>query len=142
MVVNQRVTGRATSMPAGIGVGLLASIFLTVAGSAIVSLLISRETIQENGIGYGAILILLLSSSVGALAAWRCIRHQRVIVCMIHGLCYYLVLLGFTALFFGGQYQGMGVTALVILAGCGTIGLLGLSGGKKGNRKIKKMLPR
>ena len=142
MVVNQRVTGKAMSMPAGIGIGVLVSTLMTVAGAAALALLISKETIPENGIGYGVIVTLLLASSLGALTAWRCIRHRRMVVCLVQGLCYYIVLLGFTALFFGGQYQGMGITGLVILGGCGAVGLLGLNGGKTGNRKIKKMLSR
>ena len=54
----------------------------------------------------------------------------------------YLLLLSIAALFFGGQYEGMGVTAFVILGGCLAVVLLGLKGEQKGNLKISKMMPR
>ena len=36
-------------------------------------------------------------------------------MCLAAGGGYYLCLLAITALFFGGQYQGVGVTALMVL---------------------------
>ena len=142
MVANQKVTGRSASIPWGIGIGVLVSVLLTVVGSAVVALLVSSETLPENGIGYCSIVILILSASIGSAVSYGLIKHRRLVVCMLHGLSYYLVLLGCTALFFGGQYQGMGVTALVVLAGCGTVGLLGLKGGKTTGIKIKKITSR
>lgn len=142
MVANQKVTGAAASIPKGIGIGLLISILITVAGSAMTALLITREALPENGIGYCAIVILILSASIGALVAYKSIKHRRMVVCMVHGLCYYLILLSITALFFGGQYQGMGVTALAVLAGCSAVGLLGLKGEKRSTVRVKKFLSR
>lgn len=136
MVVNQKVTGTAASMPVGLTVGVLISVGMTLGGSMIAAWLVSAEKIPESGIGYAALVILLLSSALGALAAVKRIKRQRMVVCMLSGLCYYLVLLACTALFFGGQYSGMGVTALVVLAGAGTIGLLGLKG--EGNNKKRR----
>ena len=142
MRVNQKVTGRSMSMACGIGVGVLFSVVLTVIGSTILAALIDGEKLGENGIGYGAIVILLLASAMGAIAAWRCVRHRRLMVCLLTGVGYYGALLCVTALFFGGQYQGMGATALMVLAGCSSVGLLGLHGGKTGNRSYKKILSR
>lgn len=129
-------------MPLGVGMGVIFSVLLTIVGSAVVALLISREALPENGIGYCSIVILILSASISSAVSYGFIKHRRLVVCLLHGFSYYLVLLGCTALFFGGQYQGMGVTALVVLAGCGTVGLLGLKGEKATAIKMKKITSR
>ena len=88
--------------------------------------------------GYGIILTLLLSTIIGAWISVGRIQRLRMQMCMLSGLCYYLTLLAMTALFFGGQYSGVGITALVVVGGCGTVAILGLGGGK-GRRIGTKM---
>lgn len=138
MVVNKKVTGKAVPMAAGLGIGLAVSMALTMIGGAVTANLILTEKIGEGAIGYGAILILLLSSAMGAWLAAVLIKSRWMVVCLGAGGSYYLTLLGITALFFGGQYQGMGVTALVILGGCGAVGLLGLRAGNGTRKRTKK----
>ena len=43
------------------------------------------------------------------------IKKMYLQVCLMAGACYYLTLLGITALFFGGQYQGVGVSGIIIM---------------------------
>ena len=129
----------ASSIPAGIGIGLLVSMVITLAGAALTAYFIHKETIPEEGMGYGILLTLLLSAAAGAWIAVKRIQRLRMQMCMLSGLCYYLTLLAMTALFFGGEYSGMGITALVVLGGCGTVTILGAGGGKrrKLGRKIR-----
>ena len=90
----------------------------------------------QTAIGYGAMIILLAASTIGAsISAWK-IKRLRLQVCLLSGVAYYAALLCITALFFGGQYQGMGVTALVVLAGTGVAILL--STREKKTRKYRK----
>lgn len=138
MPVKQRASGKAISTPAGIGLGLLVSMTVTLGGAAILAWLISGERMGEGVIGYGAMVILLLSSLLGALLAANRIKRLRVQMCLISGAAYYLTLLAITALFFGGQYQGMGVAAIMVLLGCGTASLVGLRGGKGKRLKFRK----
>ncbi len=142
MVVNQKVTGRISSIPAGIAIGEAVSMILTVLGALLTAILVDRGVIPEENIGYGSLLTLLAASTAGAFLSWKRIRHRRAMVCMIHSAGYYLLLLSIAALFFGGQYEGMGVTALVVLGGGLVVVLLGLKGEQKGNLKISKMMPR
>lgn len=140
MVVNRKVTGKAVSMPLGLGIGLAVCIALTLIGAAISASLILNERIGEGAIGYCAIVTLLLSSAAGSWLSAVLVKRRWMIVCMAVGGVYFLTLLGITALFFGGQYQGIGVTALMILGGSGSVGLLGLrtgSGEKKRRRKYR-----
>ena len=63
---------------------------------------------------------------VGVLALWATLA----------GVCYYLTMLAMTALFFGGQYQGMGVSAIIVLAVCVVIAFLPLKNSQaRGKRK-------
>lgn len=136
MVINRKVTGTASSMPAGLAVGGLVSLAVTILGSVMAANLVLREMIAESSVGYCAMLILLLASFGGARIAAARIKHRRLYVCILSGVVYYSLLLAITALFFGGQYQGMGVTALVVAAGCGTAALL------EKNEKKRRRKPR
>lgn len=138
MVANRKVTGAASAMPVGLAVGLGVSLGTTLLGCAVLAWLIGRETVPQSGIGYGSLVILLTASLLGAGVACGRVKRRRMLVCTLSGLCYFASLVCMTALFFGGQYQGMGVTALVILAGSLCIGLLGLRGEGSRNRRRRK----
>ena len=60
-------------------------------------------------------------------------------MCLLTGVCYYLALLAMTALFFGGQYSALGVTALAVLAGSGGAALLSILTEKSKNNHGRKM---
>ena len=117
MTINKKVTGKAASLPLGLAVGALVSILTTILICAVSAHLISTEAIAEEQIGYCSIAALICSTILGAVTAVRKIKHKRLVVCILSGAVYYLILLSVTALFFGGQYQGMGVTLIVILLG-------------------------
>ena len=136
MTVNQKVTGTAVTMPTGISIGCGVSMLLTILGSGLVAKLISMEVLQENAVGYGAMMIILLSSIIGAGIAVKKVKKRILQVTALVGGLYYVILLAATAIFFGGQFQGMGVTALLVLAGCGVVVLIaGREKKSKGYRK-------
>lgn len=130
MGVNVKSTGRAVSMPAGFGIGALFAAVWTVIGSMVVAKLMETESIQENAMGYGAVMILLSASFLSALVAFQKIKHRRALVCLGMAGIYFLMLLATTALIFGGQYTNVGVTALVVGAGGGAAALLGVRKGR------------
>lgn len=135
MVANRKVTGTAKSVPMGISVGTGVSLAITLAGSLITAWLVGSEKISEEAIGYCAMAILMAASGMGSFTAQAMIKHQRMIMCGLTAVCYYLSLIAVTALFFGGQYQGMAVTALVVASGAGIVVLMGLKGD---GHKVKK----
>ena len=132
MTMNQKPTGTAMSMPAGLAVGGIWSLVVTIGLSAVIAKLIDGETVEQGSIGYFVISILLIASITGALQSFRKIKRRRMLVCLISGLIYFCVLLSITALCFGGQYQGIGVTGLVVLCGSSCAGLMGLREKKQG----------
>jgi hypothetical protein len=138
MVINRKVSGKALSMPLGLGIGLAVCMVLTVSAAAICTNLILNEKIVEGAIGYCAIVTLLIASTAGAWLAAVLVKRRWMIVCLGVGCAYFLSLLAITALFFGGQYQAVAVTALIIFGGCGAVGLLGLKGNGEGRKRRKK----
>ena len=140
MNANVRPTGRAMSLPGGLAIGLIVSMSVTVAVSVILTKLVLSEVLKMQNIGYGILILLIMSAFLGAMVAQGKVKHRRLMVCVLSGVVYYGVLLGITALFFGGQYAGAGVTGLLILAGSGTAALLaaGKGNGRKSIRRKRK----
>ena len=94
---------------------------------------------QEN-IGYGVMLLLLTASYAGAALASAKVKRRKGLVCLLTGVGYFALLLAVTALFFGGQYSAVGVTALLILAGSGCAALTPALGGKRGRKgRLKRI---
>ena len=139
MIKNQKPTGRAMSMPGGLAVGAAVSIGVTLASCVLLTKLILSGALNMDQIGYGVMVLLLAASFLGALTAQGRVKHQRSMVCMLSGLVYYLMLLCTTALFFGGQYSGVGVTGLLVLGGAGTAALAAAGKGtpRRNQRKWK-----
>ena len=139
MVVNRKPTGKAMSIPGGLAVGALFSIGATLLLTAVLAKLVEGETVQQENIGYGVMVILTVSAFTGALVSFGRIKRQRLLVCGLSGLLYFAILMSMTALFFGGQYSSVGVTALLILLGSAVAALLGLKQGGGGRRKKIKV---
>lgn len=124
MYAKRKVKGTAMGIPGGLGLGIVASLLITFAGAAVTAWLIASEKIGEGTAGYAVMVILALASATGSLVAVHLVKRLRLQVCMLTGGCYYLTLLALTALLFGGQYQGMGVSAVIVLGGCALIAFL------------------
>lgn len=140
MIMNSKMTGRTMSVPAGLAFGAAVSIGLTVIAAVILAELVDTGKLLWENIGYGVMGVLLLASFTGAAASYSKIKRQRLVVCVMSGMVYFALLLSATALFFGGQYEAIGVTALLIFGGSVCAGLLGLNqgrGGKSGKPRIR-----
>lgn len=131
----QKYTGRSLSVPAGLAVGLGVSLGITGAVIAVLAKLVDGEVMPWENIGYGIMAMLLIASFLGAMAAYGRIKRQRLMICLMAGGIFFCTLLAMTALFFGGQYDGVMVSFLLILAGSGAAGLLGLRQGRGDRRK-------
>lgn len=138
MTLNRKATGKAVSMPAGLAMGAAVSLGMTLGLAVVTAKLVDSGVVRETGIGYCAMGILLLSAMAGAMVSSGRIKRQRMAVCAMSGGIYYLTLLAMTALFFGGQYSGMGVTALVVLCGCALVLLPQLRKGRGQGRKAAR----
>lgn len=134
MVRSQKVTGRTSSIPAGLAAGAAVSTVVTGIGTVLLALLLDRETISWEAIGYGILTMILLAAYLGALCAYSRIRRRKAAVCFLSGLTYFGILLMVTALFFGGQYEAVGVTGLLVAGGSGCAAITGIGQGRGGRR--------
>lgn len=117
-------TGRASSFPAGVLIGTGTGMALLLLLTALCAKLISMEALREESFGYGIMAALLISSFTGAYTACERVKRRKLAVCGSVWAATLFCLLGMTALFFGGQYQGIGVTALLLAGGSGAATLL------------------
>ena len=138
-MIHKKPSGRALSMPAGLLHGTLASLGITLGFVALISKLLDSERIQAETIGYWIMFMLIIATSIGAvISCWK-IKRQRVMVCLAAGGIYYLTLLAATALFFGGQFESVGVTGLIIFLSSAAAVFLPFPAKKsRGGKKLKK----
>lgn len=118
--------------------GAAVSICAGVILCGILALLISNESISETSIGYGTLVVLLLSSAAGALIAIKTGGSRTMILALISALIYFLFLLLLTAIFFGGRYDGVGATAAVIACGAVCTAILSAGVGRKAQKGRKR----
>ncbi len=137
MVKTSKSMKVSSSMPAAIGMGLFASLAVTLIGAGVLAWLMATERVGDGSMGIGCGVILAVASAAGALLASSMAGTQRLVVSAITAACYYALLLGMTALLFGGEYKGMGTTALWILGG-GILSICPAFLPKKGSRRPMK----
>lgn len=130
--------GKEKPLAMAVGIGVGCSYILTLLGTGLWAWLIGNGSVAQSAIGYGSMVILAVSAAVGCMLASRIFPRKQLMVCGITAAGYYLCLLATTALFFGGQYRGMGVTALMVLLGAALAMLPALTGM---SRKHKVKIP-
>ena len=104
-------------MPRGLLTGTLYALAVTLAGTALTAKLVDMEILTPEKIGYAVMVLLMAAAWTGAAVSGHSIKRRILMVSLLSGGCYYILLLAMTALLFGGQYQGAGETALLILCG-------------------------
>lgn len=117
MKINQKVSGRAVSMPAGLLNGLGVSAGVTVLGAVITAKLLDAGKIELNSVGYAIMIILLAASFLGSLCSQKRIKRQYLAVSVLSGVVFFMTLISSTALFFGGQYEAVLPTGILIMGG-------------------------
>ena len=142
MIRNRISTGRALSMPTGLATGLSIGLATTVILSALLAKLVSTEKVEWGSVGYGIMIILLITSVIDSKATCFMIKRRKPIGCLLAGLLYWLSLIMITALFFGGQYDGMGVTGVVVFCGSAIVCLLESKGEKRKNANTRRSISR
>ena len=132
-----KMNGKASSMTGGIlwGVGIGYAVMILLAMS--LAIMIHVGYIAQENSGYGIMVILLLSSFLGAMSAKGKIKRRNMLVCIETGVVYFAALLLTTAMFFGREYEAVGETALLVL--CGSV-IAGMSSIPMRNTKKSKRI--
>jgi len=99
--------------------GVSFAVGITVAGSYLIAYFIGREYLPESWIGYGAMILLILSPFLGCTLCNILDAEKRLLINVLIGMFYYGILIVMTAVFFQGKYEGIGVSGLLVVVGCG-----------------------
>ena len=86
MMIKQKRTGRALSIPAGLAWGGIFSLGIVTLGSAITAKLIDYEIMEWNCVGYMILTFLILSAWAGGVVSYRKIKRQKMAVCIMSGI--------------------------------------------------------
>ncbi len=135
----KRTIIKSDSIPASLLIGATLGLLVSIGGVLLLAWLINTERIGQGAVDNGVLVILLVGSAISAAISSTVVKEKRLLICILSGLCYFLMLMAITALFFGGQYSGLAVSGLVILAGSICVCLLGLMPQKRRNTSKRKM---
>lgn len=138
MTTTKKVKGTAASIPIGVTAGTSTSLLITFASSAALTWLALEGKVTDRMVGYILMGILLAASVIGALFSAVRIQRRWMLVSLLTGGLYYLILLVSTAVFFGGNYRGIGVTGVLVLVGSLIAGCLGLRANGHRTKGYKK----
>ena len=128
-------TGRAVSMTNVIITGTSTALAFVLLCALITAKLLETEILAQSSTGYAVMIILTAASWMGAAIAESRVKRKRGVVCLLSGICIYGILLATTAMFFGGQYEAVGVTMLVVLGGSLSASFVGI---KEKRGRIRK----
>ena len=140
MITAGRSSGKTMSVPGGLALSGAISMGITLLASLLLAKLLDSQTISWEQTGYWIMAMLFAAAFAGARAAIRAIRRQRLVVTLMSAALYWGTLLCLTALFFGGNFDAVPETALVIIAGSGCAAMVSLPQKKRrgaGRRKRK-----
>lgn len=138
MVTNHKPSGRASSLAGGLAAGFSVAIVATVLLCALSAKMVDLQWIDEKDIGYCAMVILMAAPFLGTRTAQKRIQRQQLMVCVLSGSLYFIGLMAITALFFGGKYEAVAVTMLMVAAGTVLSVLTGNRKNRAGKGKKKR----
>lgn len=123
---------RTASLPLALLRGLAASVTVTLILSAVTATLVAAERVGEGFCATAAVVTMLLSAFVGTICASAKTDGNRMLVCVLASVCYFVALVCSNAVLVGGHYRGI-VPALLAVLGVGLVCALG-----KPRRKRRK----
>lgn len=104
-------------LPTGVLFGVVISLAVTIIEAVLCAWLMNGEKITQETFGILTPWLLALAGWIGAMCGFRKVGRQRLVVCMVSTLGFWLVLLAIPALIFDGAYQRVGMCAACILLG-------------------------
>jgi len=126
------------SVPGGLALSAGISIGITLLLSGILAKLMDIQKLTWEQAGYWIMAMLFLSAFAGAKSAVGTVRRRRMAVSVMSGALYWGCLLCITALFFGGKFDAVPETALIIIAGSGCAAMISAPETRPGRNKKRK----
>lgn len=118
--------------------GTLISITAAVILCGILSWMLVNGKIPESAMMYCSTAVLILSSVLGAFGACFTAKQRKLLASIGGSLGFLVCMLSCTALFFSGQYSGVGQGALCVLGSGCAVGLVGQRPRNKGYGQVRK----
>lgn len=125
------------SIPGGLALSGAVSMGITLLASILLAKFLGSQRISWEQAGYWIMAMLFVAALAGGKAGIAAIRRQRLAVSAMCGLLYWGLLLCLTALFFGGNFNAVPETALIIIAGSGCAAMVSLPHKKARRGKIR-----
>lgn len=138
MKISGNITGKSMSVPGGLALSGSISLSITLLLSALLAKLLDSQRLSWEQAGYWIMAMLFVAAFTGAKSAIATIKRPRLAVSAMSGVLYWGLLLCITALFFGGNFNAVPETALIIIAGSGCAAMVSLPQKKRrgpGRRK-------
>lgn len=132
-----KITGKSMSIPGGLALSGAVSMGITLLVSILLAKFLGSQRISWEQAGYWIMAMLFVAALAGGKAGIAAIRRQRLAVSAMCGLLYWGLLLCLTALFFGGNFNAVPETALIIIAGSGCAAMVSLPHKKVRRGKIR-----
>jgi hypothetical protein len=126
------------SVQRGVALSGAVSLVITMLMSVLLAKLLDCQRLNWEQAGYWIMAMLFAAAFAGGKVGIAAIRRQRLAVSAMCGLLYWGLLLCMTALFFGGNFNAVPETALIIIAGSGCAAMVSLPQKKGRGRKIRK----
>lgn len=133
-----KITGKSMSVPGGLVLSGAISMGITLLISLLLAKLLDSQKLGWEQTGYWIMVMLFAAAFAGGKVGIAAIKRQRLAVSAMCGLLYWGLLLCMTALFFGGNFNAVPETALIIIAGSGCAAMVSLPQKKGRGRKIRK----
>ena len=113
--------------------GLSISLLTTTVAVMLSAKAVSASIVSEENLIYCVMAVLVVSSATGiAVTDWK----EGLFIPPIISACYIAVLFAITALFLGGQYQGVWMIVIAIMSGC-ALGMI-LKKARISKRKLRR----
>lgn len=130
--------GRAPSVGKSVAAGVAFGTVWTLVSAAVIAKLVDSEILPMENVGYGSMIAVLTAVFIGASLAGKRAGHMVIQATVCSGVAYFVCLLLVNALFFGGSYTGLGVTALLVALATGLAVLASGKGkGRAGRKRYK-----
>ena len=136
MVANKKMPTKK-SVPYGMITGCALSVVLTLMGAFGIAIMLGKEVIYGASVDYAVMAVTAIAAFCGSLLAVRMAGKGILLAAMGTGIMYMAILLCCNALFFDGQYNGVGTRMAAAAIGCGCVLIIKLKK-KSGNQTYRK----
>ena len=136
----KKISGKATSVGGAALLGMVLGVVWTLVSAMGIAKLVDMEVLPMENVGYGSMAAVLSAVFVSASLAGRKAGHMVVQAAVMAGGAYFLCLLLVNALFFGGNFVGLGVTFLLVLIAIAAA-ILAAGRGRSGRHRRRYKIP-